>query len=46
MKKCIASLLACRAAPSAIFDGMETEDLRICDTNPYFSSDGNFFVIS
>ena len=31
--------------PSAIFDGMETADLLICEVKPYISSFGKRFVI-
>jgi len=33
-----------RAAPSAIFEGIETADLRICDVRLYNYSPGNLFV--
>jgi len=31
--------------PSAIFEGIETTDLLICEVIPYLSSFGNFAVI-
>jgi hypothetical protein len=33
-----------RAAPSAMFAGIETADLRICEVKPNLSSEGNLLV--
>ncbi len=43
-KNWINSLLLFLAAPSAIFIGKETAALRICETSPNFSSEGNLSV--
>lgn len=43
-KKCLNSFLPFLPAPSAIFDGTETADRRICDVNPYISSLGKLAV--
>jgi hypothetical protein len=34
------------AAPSAMFTGIETVALRICEVNPNFSSAGKLFVMA
>ena len=43
-RNCMYSLFVCLAAPSAIFDGIDTLARCIWFVNPNFSSEGNSFV--
>ena len=44
-KNCKYSPVCCLRYPSAIFEGIEIADLRICEVSPYISAFGKFIVI-